>query len=142
MVTVWLLVGTLAIVAIRYSRSALAFDAPDASIVDHENSFRLVEIAPEVSLRIAGQASGPGVRARVGPVIDVWSWKLTDTYTRLGARGGLGVDLSVGRRVAITVGGAATLTGSMFSEADVGPDFEVKPAVRTEVGIGLRYALR
>jgi hypothetical protein len=129
-------------VAVRYARPGLAFDGPEASIVDRANTFRLIEVAPEISLRISGAAAGPAVRLRLGPVVDVWSWELTDTYTRLGARGGVGVDLPVGRRVALTIGMAATVSGSMFSEADIAPDFEPRSSVRTEVGLGLRYALR
>lgn len=129
-------------IAVRYARPGLAFDGPEVSIVDRENTFKLIEIAPEVSLRIIGEASGPGLRARVGPVVDVWRWTAGETQTRLGVRGGLGLDLPVGRRIAVTIGGAATISGSMFEESEIEPDFEPKSSIRTEVGLGLRYALR
>jgi hypothetical protein len=75
-------------------------------------------------------------------VLDVWTWTLGDTRARLGARGGIGVDLPIGSRTAATIGAAATLTGSMFSSEDIEPDFEPRSALRTEVGLGLRYRLR
>ena len=128
--------------AVRYSRPALAFEGPETGIIDRASGFSLYEFAPEVSLRLAGRGVGPALRLRAGPVVDVWSWKVTDSHTRLGGRAALGLDLPIGRRTAATIGGAATYSGSMFSEGDVAPDFETRAVVRSEVAIGLRYALR
>lgn len=129
-------------IALRYARPPLAFDGPQVGIIDRASAFTLYEVAPEVSMRVAGTAAGPSVRARVGPVVDVWSWALGGTRARLGARGAIGVDLPIGGRVAATIGAAATLTESMFSGEDVEPEFEPRAALRTEVGLGLRYRLR
>lgn len=128
-------------VALRYARPALGFEGTDVSIIDRGLPLTLYEVAPEVSVRVAGAAAGASLRARVGPVLDIWTWSAMDTQTRLGARAGLGLDLPLGRRFAATVGGAATLTGSMFAE-DVAPEFEPRSAFRTEVGLGVRYAFR
>lgn len=128
--------------SVRYSKPGFAFGDADVTILDSELGFRLVELAPEASLHIAGTATGAALRARLGPVLDIWSWDLADSQTRLGARFGLGADLPIGGRFAAALSTGVTLTGSMLSQADVGSDFEMRSVVRTEVGVGLRYSLR
>ena len=129
--------------ALRYARPALAFGDADVTLVDSELAFTLYELAPEVSLRImGGDDTGPSLRGTLGPVLDIWTWSVTDTEARLGARAGVGAVLPIGRRLAATIGAAATLSGSMFAAADLGEDFERESAVRTEVGLGVRYRLR
>jgi hypothetical protein len=129
--------------ALRYANPAMAFGDADVTIVDSDLAFTLYEIAPEVLYRIAGSdGAGPSLRGTVGPVLDIWTWSVTDTETRLGARAGVGAVLPIGRRLAATIGAAATLSGSMFAEADLGDEFERESVVRTEIGLGVQYRLR
>lgn len=129
--------------ALRYAKPAMAFGDADVTLVDSDLAFTLYELAPEVSLRIVGSDdAGPSLRGTLGPVLDLWTWSVTDTEARLGARAGVGAVLPIGRRLAATIAAAATLSGSMFAEADLGEEFERESAVRTEIGLGVRYRLR
>jgi hypothetical protein len=127
--------------ALRHATPAFALSGPATTISDTEVGFSFYEIAPEVSVRLAGGPGGPTLRVGGGPVVDIWDWAVSETHVRLGARGGLGLDLPLGRRFSAVISGAAAVSGSIFDEEEVEPDFERTSVVRTEVGIGLRYRL-
>lgn len=127
---------------VRYAAPAFSFRGPSTTILDEALDFTLVEVAPELSMRLAGTDGGAALRASAGPVVDIWSWTVADAQVRLGARAGLRLDMPLGRGVGAIVGAALAATGSMFTEADVGPDLTPKTVWRREVGVGLRYALR
>lgn len=128
--------------AVRYAAPAFALDGTSLSVIDHDAGFSLIELAPELSLRLAGTSSGVTLRGRAGPVVDIWSWDVTENVARLGGRGGLGLDVPLGSRFAAAINGAVVVSGSMFAAEDVAPDFEPRTSIRTELGLGLRYALR
>ena len=128
--------------AFRHSRPPFTLRTDDVTISDDELGFNFYQIAPELTLQLVVDDGGRSVQARIGPVIDMWRWEVTEGRTRLGARGGLLVALPVGSGFAATIGSAITLSGSPFEAEDLGSEFERDLLVRTELGVGLRYTLR
>lgn len=123
-----------------YAKTGLAGERGDVAVVDY-GALSLLEVAPEVGVRIARFGTGVVARLEAGPAADFWLLDGGDARTRLGARAALSFSWPVTSRLSGSVRASGALTNSMLNEDEIPPEAERRATRRGGVSIGLRYAL-
>lgn len=97
----------------------------------------------EVTRRLAGGAGRPALRAGVGVLAERWSFDLDggDARWRLAAQGVLDAGVPLWRRWSGVIRAEAALGRSLFDEAELPVGYELRPAVRHGVAIGVALRL-
>jgi hypothetical protein len=100
--------------AVSYSHAPFGAHSDDLVLLlgDYD---RLVEFAPEFHYQVARSPSQAAFRVHLGPVIDVWTPSGAETRTRIGASGGLSLELTVTAEWSVGVRTDLTVTGSSLT---------------------------
>lgn len=99
----------------------------------------LLEVSPEIAFVIFQREAA--VRLHAGAVIDRWSPDGDEDRTSAGGLGGLSVELPFSSRIGVQVRWDIALTGSVFDEDDLPPEFERENGVRQRLVVGARYRI-
>jgi hypothetical protein len=124
----------------RYARSAVAGEYEGGATV-FTDGFTVIELAPEAAVALVGLGAGAAVRAFAGPVLRLWLPPEESARTRLGARGGLELEASLGTRVSAITRLHGGIAASALDDADVPPGYEVRPMPSAGVALGIRLGL-
>jgi hypothetical protein len=125
---------------VLYGEAGLVDENGEVAVVQ-KGVFALLELAPEVSLRIARSGTGTDVRIHAGPVFDVWTEQGGGGRIRDGAQGAVSADWPVAGRLAGTVRATVARTSSVFDAGELPVDFERRAMWRRSLSLGLRYRL-
>jgi len=113
----------------------------DTVSVGIKGAFRIVELMPEVAVRLTTTSAGAAVWLEAGPLLGVWLPEGGEGRVRGGAFGGLGVTVPLLARVTGAFGVRATFSASPFEETELVPDFARCTASRVTAQAGVRYRL-
>jgi hypothetical protein len=128
----------VAVVAL-YAQTGIAGVKDNLAVVDY-NAASLLEVAPEVSLRLARLGAGAVARLEGGPAVDVWEVD-GETRTRVGARAALALECPLGGRFVGSVRATGVLSGSIIDPDETANGVERHATRRGGVSIGLRLRL-
>jgi hypothetical protein len=81
-----------------------------------DESLQLIEIAPEVNIRLATSALGTVLRLHAGPLLDLWKPSGEDPRQRLGAQAGATLSVPFASRWALDVRGDVAVSRSLMNE--------------------------
>lgn len=123
---------------IQYANSGIGIDGEDVVFVT-KGELTWVQLAPEVSGRLAALGPAAVLRAFAGPLMDLWIPQGDDTRARFGGQGGLELWMPLGARVATTVRLRGAVAGSLFHETELPDGYELRSMPSLGVGLGLRY---
>lgn len=84
-------------------------------VVLPDESLRLIEIAPELSLKVATNPTGVALRVHAGPVLDIWTPTGEDPRQRIGAQVGASLAIPVGERWSATLRTDVALSRSLMN---------------------------
>ena len=123
-----------------YAQTGIAGEGNGVAVVDY-GAASLLEVAPEVSLRVA--RFGAGVQAWVegGPAIDFWAIEGDNGRTRLGGRASLACEWPLGGRLTGSARATGVLSASTLDPDEIPARAERLATRRGGVAIGLRYRL-
>jgi hypothetical protein len=124
---------------VLYAEPGLAGEQGNLTFVQH-GVVSLVELSPEVALRLARFGAGVEARVEAGPVFDLWDLD-GEGRNRVGARGGVALEWPLARALTGSLRVAGAWTGSMTDAGDVPAGVERASTRRVGVAIGLRYRL-
>jgi hypothetical protein len=123
---------------VRYSRSAIVLDGQDVFVGVHDE-LTTIEAAPEVRVRLLRTRLGASVHGFGGPVIGAWRVRNQDTRGVVGVVAGVAGEFPLLRKLALEVRVGGGLTGSLFRQGELPPEYEPRAMRRGEIGLGLRY---
>lgn len=126
-------------VGVMYAKTGLAGMMGNVAVVDYDAA-SLLEIAPEVSIRVARLGAAAVARVEAGPAVDVWELD-GDKRTRVGARGALAVECLLGGRFTASIRATGVVSGSMANADETPPGVERDGTRRGGVSVGLRVRL-
>lgn len=112
----------------------------DEAAVEARNLLELLEITPEVSFLLLKPREA-AVRVHAGAVLDHWSPEGDEARNSLGGLGALSVDVPFSSRISVQVRWQVTVTGSVFDEDDLPPEFTRKSGWSTRWVVGMRFGL-
>jgi hypothetical protein len=112
----------------------------DEASVEARNLLDLLEITPEVSFLLLKPREA-AVRLHAGAVLDRWSPDGDNARTSLGGLGALSMDLPFTSRISVQARWQMTVTGSVFDEDDLPPEFTRKSGWSTRAVLGARFGL-
>lgn len=97
----------------------------------------------EVTRRIAGDLGRPVLRAGVSIIAERWSFELDggDARWRVAAQGVLDATVPLWRRLAGVIRAEAALGPSLFDNDELPSGYELRPAVRHGIAIGVALRL-
>ncbi|PYP29846.1 MAG: hypothetical protein DMD55_00145 [Gemmatimonadetes bacterium] len=126
-------------VGVMYARTGLAGEQDRVAVVFYDRA-SLVEVAPAIAIRVACFGAGVVTRVEAGPALDLWD--VDDvTRTRVGARGGLGLEWPLGGRFTGSFHATGVLSGSVMNRDEAPAGVERRATRRGSVSIGLGYRL-
>jgi len=126
-------------VGVMYAKTGLAGVMGNVAVIDYDAA-SLLEVAPEVSIRVARLGAGAVARVEAGPAVDVWELD-GDKRTRVGARAALAVECPLGGRFTGSIRATGVVSGSMANADEPPPGVERDATRRGGVSVGLRYRL-
>lgn len=112
----------------------------DEASVEARNLVGLLEIAPEVSFLLLKPREA-AVRVHAGAVLDHWSPDGAETRTSLGGLGALSMDVPFTTRISVQARWQITVTGSVFDEDDLPPEFTRRSGWSNRFVAGVRFGL-
>ncbi len=124
----------------RYAQSAIGGEYEGGATLFTEG-FTLIELAPEVAVRMTRLGPGAALRLFAAPVVHFWMPPEESTRTRFGARGGLELEAPLGARVSAVTRVHGGVSGSALDEADVPAGYEVRSMPSAGVALGMRVRL-
>ena len=127
---------------LRTAHSDLTIADGEVSLTTNDLRFTLYELAPELGTRLLRVSRYANIRFAAGPVIDLWRVTGSDGRIRVGGRAALTLESLVARGVSGVVRAEGAVTGSMFDEGELPPEFEERRAHRILIALGLRYRWR
>ena len=124
---------------IAYGTPDIADDGDPLAVVLH-NTAKVLELAPEVSYRLAQLPRGLVVRIHTGPLIDTWKLDGDEAArTRAGGLVALSTEFPVTAKLHGVVRFSGALTAGLFERSDLPPEFQLRAMRRLGIGLGLRY---
>ena len=127
---------------LRNARSDLTIADGEVTITTSDLRFTLYELAPELGIRLARVSRYAEVGFAVGPIIDFWRVTGSDSRVRVGGRAALTLESLVADGVSGVVRAEGAVTGSMFDEGELPPEFNQRRTHRFLISLGLRYRWR
>jgi len=127
-------------IAVLYTRPGMSGQRDNIAVVFYDGT-SLVEVGPELSIRLARFATGAVARAEGGPALDVWDVDGATTRTRVGAHAGLTLEWPLSGRFTGTVRARGVLTASMMNADEQTPDIKRHATRQVGFSVGLRYRL-
>jgi hypothetical protein len=122
-----------------YAEPGLAAQQGDLAFVQY-GVFSLLEIAPEIAVRVLRFGAGVEARVEAGPALDLWNFD-GEQRNRIGVRGGVALAWPLARSLSGSLRVTGGWTRSMVDPGDV-PDSVARVSTRRfGVAIGLRYRL-
>jgi hypothetical protein len=122
---------------VSLSRPDLALESQELTVVGHERLTTVVSMAPIAVIRIARLTDGASLRGEAGPLVEHWAFD-GDGRWRLGARIGVGLDVTLRGRVSGVIAGHLAVTPASPLEGTGLEGLEPEAAWRR----GLRGSLR
>jgi hypothetical protein len=129
-------------VMLRTARSDLTIADDEVTITTDDFRFTLYELAPELGTRLIRVSRYANIRFAAGPVIDLWRVTGSDSRIRIGGQAALTLESLVADGVSGVVRAEGAVTGSMFDEGELPPEFGERRAHRVLISLGLRYHWR
>jgi hypothetical protein len=129
-------------IMLRTARSDLTIADGEVTITTDDLRFTLYELAPELGTRLIRVSQHANIRFAAGPVIDLWRVTGSDSRVRVGGRAALTLESLVADGLSGVVRAEGAVTGSMFDEGELPPEFEERRAQRVLISLGLRYHWR
>ena len=126
-------------VGVMYAKTGLAGVMGNVAVVDYDAA-SLLELAPEVSIRVVRFGAGAVARVEAGPAVDVWELD-GDRRTRVAARAALAVEYPLGGRFTGSIRATGVVSGSMANADEMPPGVERDATRRGGVSVGLRFRL-
>ena len=127
------------VLAVLYAKTGIAGEQPGVVVVQYDAA-SFWEIAPQLSLRLARFGAGVDVRLEAGPAIQLWDLE-GDSRTRAAARTTAALEWPLARALTGSLRVSATLSGSVFDQADTPGGVERRATRRFGVAVGLRYRM-
>ncbi len=119
--------------AVLYAQTGLAGEGNGVAFVDY-GAASLLELAAEVSIRVARFGAGVEARVEGGPALDVWTISGSDTRTRLGGLAGLALEWPLGGRFTGSLRATGALSESTFNPDEIPAGVErLADVVRVQV---------
>jgi len=125
---------------LRTARSNLSIADSEITITTDDLAFRLYQIAPELDLRLIRVSRHATITLAAGPVIDLWRVTESKSRTRIGGRAALTFESLVAEGVSGVVRAEGAVTGSMFDEGELPPEFDRRRTLRRVVTVGIKYS--
>ena len=119
--------------------SGVEFENDEAS-VEARNVLDLLEIAPEIVF-VFFEPGEAAVRLHAGMVLDRWSPDGDDARTSVGGLGAVSINVPFTARIGAQVRWQVTVTGSVFDENDLPPEFSRKSGWSERWIVGVRFGL-
>lgn len=126
---------------LRTQGSDLAIADSQVTIITSDLGFKRYEIAPELGVRLVRLSRFATVGLAGGPVVDLWRVTDSKSRTRLGGRAALTLESTVAEGVSGVIRAEGAVTGSMFDEGELPPEFDRRRAVRGVVTVGVSVSL-
>jgi hypothetical protein len=126
-------------IAALIATTGVEFESEDAS-AEVRNLLELIEISPEIAIQVFHPRE-VAVRLHAGVVLDRWRPEGENSRTALGALGAVSLEVPLSHRVGVTLRWQADVTGSVFDEDDLPPDFERRSGWSERWVVGARYRL-
>ena len=127
-------------IGMAYASSGLGTESDELAIIA-KGGVDLIQVTPEFAYRVRTLGPVTEVRLFAGPLFDVWMLSGEDARLRLGGRAGLELQVPFGSSLAGTVRAAGGVTGSLFRDSEVPPDFRTKNMPSAGIALGLRLGL-
>ncbi len=105
-------------VGLLYAKPGLVAEGGRLAAVDYDG-MKLLELAPEISLRIARVGSGGALRLAAGPAFDFWTLQGSADRTRAGGRATAAWEWPVTTHLRGSVRAGVVFTGSVFNEPEL-----------------------
>lgn len=120
--------------------SGLRLAGGGVSLTADDAGFTLYELAPEVGFRLLRLGTaGAGIRLAGGPTLDLWNWEGAEDRTRFGGRALLGLESPITADWTVAAWLEGAVSGSVFDEGDLPPEYERRSLLRGRAGVELRY---
>ncbi|NNG17130.1 MAG: hypothetical protein HKM89_11685 [Gemmatimonadales bacterium] len=127
---------------LRTARSDLTIADGQVTITTDDLRLTLYELSPELGTRLVRVSRYADIHVAAGPVIHIWRVTGSEGRVRVGARAALILESLVADGVSGVVRAEGAVTGSMFAEGELPPEFEEQRAFRVLIAFGLRYRWR
>ncbi len=102
----------------------------------------LLEVAPELQLRLATSSSGAALIGHAGPVFDIWAPDGDDVRTAYGGMGGVTLSLPVAGRWSAAIRADLAVTGSEATQAEESAEIKrAKTMRRGRLALGITRTL-
>jgi hypothetical protein len=128
--------------ALRFFRveSGLRLAGEGVTLTADDDGFTLYEVAPEAGIRLFRLgAAGAGIHLAAGPTFDLWQWEGADDRTRIGGRALLGLQSPIAGTWTLGAWLEGAVSGSVFDDDELPPEYERPSMLRGRVGMELRY---
>ena len=124
---------------VLFANTGVQFESEDAAL-ESRGLLGLLEVSPQVSFVLL-RPREVAVRIHLGGVLDHWSPEGANTRTSFGGLGALSLDLPFSSRISAEVRWETILTGSVFEEDELPPEFSLKSGWSERWVLGVRYGL-
>jgi hypothetical protein len=121
------------------ANTGVQFESEEAA-VETRSLLELLEVSPQVSFVLLRPREA-ALRVHLGAVLDHWSPEGGTTRTSLGGLGGLSLDVPFSSRFSAEVRWESILTESIFEEAELPPEFNLKSGWSERWILAVRYGL-
>jgi hypothetical protein len=103
---------------LRYGATGLAATDGDLTVIQ-EHTFKLYDISPVVTWRLARFGPAAMVQAEAGPVLSVWKASSGENRTRGGASAALALHIDMAPRYFVSIRGEGGISPSVFDVVDL-----------------------
>jgi hypothetical protein len=124
---------------VLFANTGVLFESEDAA-VESRGLLELLEVSPQVSFVLL-RPREVALRIHLGAVLDHWSPEGANTRTLFGGLGALSLDLPFSSRFGAGLRWETVLTGSVFEENELPPEFSLKSGWSERWVLGVRYTL-
>lgn len=126
-------------VGVLIASTGVVFES-DEFAAEARNLLELFEISPQVAVLVL-KPKYAAVRLHAGLVVDRWSPEGDQARTTMGGLGAVSLEVPLSARAGMQFRWEGSVTGSIFDEDDLPPEFERKSGVRLRWVVAGRYRL-
>lgn len=99
-------------------------------VVLPDESLRLIEIAPELSFKVATNPTGVVIRIHAGPILDYWTPSGEETRQRIGAQAGASLSVPMAARWTATLRTDVAFSRSLMNDEEETAAISRDPVMR------------
>jgi hypothetical protein len=127
-------------IGVLYSKGGVGVEKATIA-VEQKGVFKFYEVAPEISFLVATPGPDGAFRLYVGPMLGRWSLEGGTGAKRVGGRGAVALEWSLGGRWVGTLQGEAAVSAGVIQGEDLPAEFAPRATWRRGVSAGVRVRL-